>query len=444
MTTRNSAAGRRPIPHDGGPPIIGNAFRARRDLLHHLRSLALVGPVVVTKGFGIEAVVMIGPDALERVLKNADDAFSSREGWTRFVDHVFPGAIMAMDGAQHRIQRRIMQAAFTKRALRDYVARMGPTITERVEAWAPGDDETLRVYPALKQLTLDVATSTFMGIAPGDDATRVNRAFVDAVEASIAVIRLDLWPLPFAKGVRGRRFLVERFRALLADKRGARLPDLFSQMCHAESEEGERFSDEEVIDHMIFVMMAAHDTSTSALSTMMYFLARDPVWQDRLRERALAAGGDELDYDALQAQEELGWAMMEALRLHPPLAVIPRRTTTAVDFAGYTIPAGTLVSVAPLLTHHDPAIYPDPERFDPTRFGPEREEHRRHRFAFAPFGGGPHVCIGQHFAALEVKAVMHRLLRRYRWSVPDGYRMPYQHMPIAKPRDGLPLRLDRL
>jgi cytochrome P450 len=430
------------IPVDGGWPIVGRMFEARRDVLAFLRGLeSRHGSAVWTKGFFLRVLCLMGPDAAELVFKNKDEAFSSKRGWSMFIDHVFPGAIMSMDGMQHRVQRRIMQAAFTKRALRDYVERMSPRIGERIAQWNPGE---MRVHPALKQLTLDVATSTFMGIGPGDDADRINQAFRDAVAASIAAVRLNVWPTPYWRGKRGRRYLVERFEALLPDKKKDALPDLFSQMCHAESEEGERFKNEEIVDHMIFVMMAAHDTSTSVLTTMSYLLAKHPQWQDRLREHSMSLDDDNLDYDALNTLDDMGWVMNEALRIYPPLAVIPRMAVKPVQFGEYVIPANSLVGLSPIFTHHMPTLWNDPERFDPERFSPTREEHKRHRFAFTPFGGGPHVCIGQHFAALEIKLVMHQLLRRYRWSVPADYELPYELLPIAKPGDGLPMSIEKL
>jgi cytochrome P450 len=91
-----------------------------------------------------------------------------------------------------------------------------------------------------------------------------------------------------------------------------------------------------------------------------------------------------------------------------------------------------------------PSLWTHPHDFDPERFSPERAEHRRHAYAYLPFGGGAHLCIGQHFADMEVKAVMHQVLRRFRFSVREGYRMPYQLVPIAKPRDGLPIVLKTL
>jgi cytochrome P450 len=103
-----------------------------------------------------------------------------------------------------------------------------------------------------------------------------------------------------------------------------------------------------------------------------------------------------------------------------------------------------MVVIAPIHTHRMPEWWTDPDRFDPERFSPERAEHERHSHAWIPFGGGPHMCLGKRFAESQVRLIMHQLVSRYRWSVPDGYTMPVQQAPISKPRDGLPIRLELL
>jgi len=246
------------------------------------------------------------------------------------------------------------------------------------------------------------------------------------------------------RGVKARHLLVDLMQQQLPARRASEGPDLFSQLCHARGEDGERFSDDEVVNHMVFLMMAAHDTTTSTLTTLFYCLARDPGWQQRLRDDARALPGDHLQWADLAACERTEWAMKEALRLYPPLTSIPRKAAKDCSFGGYAIPRGTPVGISPIHTHHMPSIWTDPHRFDPERFSPARAEHKRHPYAYLPFGGGAHLCIGQHFADMEVKSVLHQVLRRWRFSVPDGYRMPYQLVPIAKPKDGLPVTLQRL
>ena len=426
---------------------MGRWWDARRDLLATFRTLHDThGDVVWSRVGGLRVLLAFGPDAASVVFRNADDAFSNRLGWRLFLDHVFPGALLGMDGDGHRQQRRIMQVAFTTPSLRRYVTQMVPALRASIDAWRPGESAEgapFLAYPALKSLTLDVATSTFLGVEPDASADAINRAFIDTVEASIAVVRVPGLPTTYGRGRRGRALLERHFRALLADKRAAPGDDLLSRIALAESEEGARFSDEEIVDHIIFVMMAAHDTSTSTLATTLYALARHPEFQEALRAQALERD-DILDYDALLELSDLRDVVSEALRMHPPVPAMPRVTRAPVTLGGYLVPAGTLVIVPVLHTHHDPRWWTSPEQFSPERFSAERGEHRAHRHVWSPFGGGAHRCIGERFGMLEILAALHLMLRRYRWSVPEAYRLPYQHVPIARPKDGLPLHLQPL
>ena len=124
--------------------------------------------------------------------------------------------------------------------------------------------------------------------------------------------------------------------------------------------------------------------------------------------------------------------------------MIPRISTKPFAFAGYRIPANSMVVVSPIHTHYMDEWWSHPTRFDPERFSPGRAEHQRHTHCWIPFGGGPHMCLGRRFAETQVRLIMHQMLLRFRWSVPDGYRMPVQQAPISKPMDDLPVRLSPL
>jgi cytochrome P450 len=441
--TMTSAVAQRRIPHDHGDYPLQFLFGFYNDIGKLSREVYRRNGPVMKGGYGPASMVaMFGPDANQLVLQNRDDLFSSHHGWSWILDHVFPGAIMSMDGDQHRIQRRIMNHAFKKPALVSYLDQMNPHIADGLRDWRSGGD--FRVFPAVKQLTLDLATRVFMGIELGEESSRINHAFVDAVEGSIAPIRFAIPGTRYWRGVKGRQTLVAMFNALLPQKRAVETPDFFSAFCHAVSESGERYTDPEIVDHMAFLMMAAHDTTTSTLTTMIYALGKEPQWQERLREQSRALGKTGITFDDLEKLELIGWTMKEALRRYPPLPAMPRMAMREFEFMGYRIPARQLIGIAPIHTHHMEEIWSHPFRFDPERFAPGREEHKQHHFAWIPFGGGPHMCIGQHFAELQVKAIMHQLLLRNRWTIPKHYRMPYQLVPIARPRDGLPVALERL
>ncbi len=391
---------------------------------------------------GISLMQLLGAEWNQVVYQNREGAFSSEHGWDFVLKRIFPGSVMAMDGSEHLYQRRIMSQAFKKPKLVAYLDFMNGFITQGIQGWSP--NEQFMVFPGVKELTLELATRVFMGIEPNETSKKMNQAFIDTVEASIAPIRYPVPPFQMWKGVKGREFLVKEFNRLLPEKRKSDTADFFSQFCQAESEDGEKFTDQEIVDHMIFLMMAAHDTTTSTLTTMFYVLAKHPEWQQRLREFSQNLNKVNLEFDDLARLEEMGWVMKECLRMYPPLPTMPRRVMKDVDYYGVHFPKGTYVSVSPVHTHYMDEYWSNPEQFDPERWSPERAEYKKHAYQWIPFGGGAHMCVGQHFADLQVKAVMHQILLNYQWTVPEGYEIPYQLMPIAKPKDGLPVHLKPL
>jgi cytochrome P450 len=320
---------------------------------------------------------------------------------------------------------------------------MNPMIAREIGDWGR-NGESFLVFNALKELTLSVAARIFVGVDLGPEAKRMNGAFEDLVAASMSQIRLPIPGLEFQRGLKARKFMVDYFGKMIGEKRAGEAPDIFARLSRIVTDEGERFEDQQIVDHMSFLMMAAHDTTTSTLTSMMYELAKHPEWQEKVREECFAYGADAVDFDDMDRLEITGRVMRETLRRYPPLPVIPRIAEEETEFEGYRIPKKAMVIVSPIFTHYMDEWWTCPEKFDPDRFGPERREDERHSHSWIPFGGGPHMCLGLRFAEAQVKLVMHHVVRRFRWSVPESYQMPVQQAPISKPLDGLPVRLQRL
>jgi cytochrome P450 len=439
----------RPVPElarsDRGLPVFGRLFEYAKDpvaLFHH--QWETYGPVSPFNALFDEAVMLLGPDACEAALRNKDKAFANEPAWGRIVGPFFNRGLMLLDFEEHHAHRRIMQEAFTRDRLTAYAAAVHPAIARGMADW--GSDPDFRAYPALKQLTLDIAADIFMGGAEDTsraEMERVNRAFIACVQAAAGVVRADVPFTRWGRAHRGRKVLEQFLRHYLPAKRATRTDDIFSVLCHIETEDGQRFSDDDVINHMIFLMMAAHDTSTITTSTMLQYLGQHPEWQERCREEAIALG-PEPTLAELEGLEAVDRVMREALRLRAPVPILVRRTVKDTEVAGVRIPADTDVMVGVQFSHLMPEYWTDPETFDPDRFAPERREDKSHRFAWEPFGGGVHKCIGLYFAGMEVKAILHRLLRDYRWSVDPGYVAPLDHHSLPFPKDGQPIDLVRI
>jgi cytochrome P450 len=427
------------IPGDEGWPVIGRTLEVLADPKGQVEKMAATyGLTYRSKVLGETSITLLGPEANELVLFDNTKLFSSTHGWGPILGLLFPRGLMMLDFDEHRLHRRALSVAFKAGSMQSYLAELDAGIAARMAQWRARPGEML-LYPAMKQLTLDLAATSFLGTGIGDEADAITRAFVDMVAASIAPIRKP-WPgTAMARGVKGRARIVAYFSEQIPIRRAEAGDDLFSQLCRATHEDGALLSTQDIVDHMSFLMMAAHDTLTSSLTSFVAELAADPQWQQRLRDEVAGLGlaADEtLPFEKLEAMPLTEMAFKEAMRLRPPVPSIPRRATRDFSFGGYAMPAGALVAINPLFTHHMPAIWPDPDRFDPLRFTDEAQRGR-HRFAFVPFGGGAHMCIGLNFAYMQAKCFARHFLKNLSVSLAPGYQPQWQMWPIPKPKDGL-------
>jgi cytochrome P450 len=190
-------------------------------------------------------------------------------------------------------------------------------------------------------------------------------------------------------------------------------------------------------------LFAGHDTTLTALVNLMMLLAQHPDVLGRARdEQRQAEVRDDRSFAALKKMPYTHQMLSEGLRLIPPVAGAFRVVTEDVSFQGYRIPRGWRVAASPPATHQ---VEPwcEPERFDPDRFAPGREAHKPPSGSFIPFGGGLRVCLGQHFAMVEMAIVMALLLRHYEWTLVPGQDLEIAPLPFPRPRSGLQVRFRR-
>ena len=429
------------IPGEDGWPFVGNTLKLLADpMAFGRRMVATYGRVYRNNAFGSRNVALVGADANELVLFDRDRIFSSEQGWGPMLNLLFPRGLMLMDFDKHRADRKVLSVAFKPEPMRHYAEQLNAGIAARVAEWS---GQPIRFYDAIKKLSLDLAATSFLGVELGAEADRINQAFVDEVQASVAPIRVPLPGTPMRKGVKAREYLVDWFKREIPRRRAGTNQvggmDFFSQFCRVTDENGDLLSDDAIADHMNFLMMAAHDTITSSATSLVMLLGRNPEWQDRLAAEIAGVDGDTLAYADLDKLALTDYAFREALRMIPPVPSLPRRALKDFEFGGYRIPAGTQVGVSPTLTHMMPEYWPDPETFDPLRFTPE-VARTRHKYAWVPFGGGAHMCLGLHFATMQVRILMFHLLRGHRIDLADGSGAEWQAWPIPRPKDGLPLR----
>jgi len=431
------------IPGDRSLPIIGHTVSFLNKPVKFLEEMKQKhGSIFKIRILAKPVIFLIGTDANKFLLVEQAKYMSNHKGWES-IEELFHDGLMLKDGANHQHHRSIMQSAFRKDPLRGYMEVMLPKIDEYLLQWQ--SKSKLTVFPEMKKLTLFLAGKVFFGLDLSKDLEKINQAIIQVVKASTALLPFKIPFTTYWYGIQGRKVLETYFREILAERRKNPTSDMLGKLCVAENEEGDKLTDDDIVNHLIFLLMAAHDTTASTLTSLFYELAKNPEWQDKLRKQSQAFDAEhDLEFDNLSMLEDLDLAIKETLRLHPPLILIPRRTTEAVEFDGHTIPAETDITVLVHHNHYDGQTFDKPNTFDPYRFADPRAEHKKCPHSYVPFGGGKHHCIGFSFAEMQIKLVMHKVLTHYQWNVPSDYSTVYRHIPIQEPKDGLPIKISKL
>src|SRR5258707_4350308 len=330
------------IPGDEGWPLIGKTFEVLADPKGQVeRQAAKYGLVYRSHLFGETSLVLLGPEANELVLFNQGKQFSSAHGWGWILNRLFPRGLMLLDFEEHRLHRRALSVAFKSGPMKSYLSSLDAGIAARVGQWKAKPGPML-FYPAMKQLTLDLAATSFLGADIGPEVDEITGAFVDMVAASVAVIRKPLPGTAMARGVRGRKRIVAYFSEQIPIRRANGGEDLFSQLCRATHDDGALLSTQDIIDHMSFLMMAAHDTLTSSLTSFVAAPAAHPQWQTRLRDEVTALGiaaGAAPTFHNLEAMPLSEMAFKGGIGPKTPGPSIPLAALPVFHFKGSALPA---------------------------------------------------------------------------------------------------------
>jgi cytochrome P450 len=249
-------------------------------------------------------------------------------------------------------------------------------------------------------------------------------------------------PKAYRRAILEFEALVSRF---LAERQADRVDrgDLLSMLLKArDPETGERMSDKQLRDEILTVFLAGHETTANALSWCWYLLAQHPEAEARLHDELDRVLGGRMPNFADLA--ELNWTRMvieEAMRLYPPVHTTARTAIREDRMGGVRVPPGALVTISPYVTHRNPNLWPEPERFDPERFRPSAVA-QRHRFAYLPFGGGPRICIGNSFALAEAQVIVAAIAQRYRVRLAPGHTVKPIGLLTLRPKEGIWVTLE--
>jgi cytochrome P450 len=468
------------IPALSGATRTGHLTEIRDDRFGLFRRLNReCGDIGLAKVLGIPLVFANGPEVLHEVLVEKARSFIKSPGLRGPLKPFAGQGLFTSEGEFWRQQRKLMAPLFTHARIEKYAAAMAECADHAISGLRQGEE--IDVARITTHIAMRIAGKTLFDTDTLDEADELGAALTVALRwasetsmSPVYAVQLralgalnsvnERLPEPYRArgevllesmvepirwpGAQTREFeaalavIHHRVERMIADRRasGTSRPDLLSMLLDARDESGNRMSDQQVRDEVVTLFIAGHETTATSLAWSLYLLAREPEAYARARAEARAIPGPTVEGRDLPA---LGYCLRvfkEAMRLYPPIYFFGRQAISDVTIGGYDLPRGQVVLISSYALHHRAEIWPDPERFDPSRFEHAAEE-KRHRQAYLPFSAGPRTCIGNLFALMEGPIVLATILRRVDLELRSQAVIEPEAYATLRPTGGVPMRV---
>lgn len=388
------------------------------------------------------------PRLVEQLLVK-DAASYQKDLLLREIKLLLGEGLLTSEGDFWRRQRKLASPFLTRKQIERYAEVMRSLSLDYVRDLPDGQERD--VHHEVMGLTLEIVKRTLFGGKLRVDPTRVGHCLDVVMDYFFRVSRSLRRLIPRWVPNRDNRSATAAVReldaivfAIIEQRRaeGAAGDDLLSRLLAVRDEDGSRMSDRQVRDEVITLFIAGHETTALAVANTLWLISENPKIEARLREE-IACLGPDASVRTLEELRLLDAVIKESMRLRPPAWSVAREARVDTSLGPWSIPRGSQVYVSQYLLQRDPRYFDAPNEFRPDRWLDGSCDDLP-RFAYFPFGGGPRICIGNHFAIMELKIVLVTLLQHARFSHRQGYAVEFVPSVTLRPRNGMPMRIERL
>ncbi|GCE24981.1 cytochrome P450 [Dictyobacter alpinus] len=418
-TEIKETSGTKTIPGISEAPFVGSLFRHNNDRLNLYQQVAQDCGDIALFHYGPFRFIQINSAELARSLLVEHTAdFDKGDGMRSAFQPVIGNGLFISDGALHRQQRKLMAPSFQPRHIISYANTMVHYSEQIQEGWRDG--QVIDIGHELTQLTMSIVGKVLFDAEVFTEADELGSAmttvlsFINYSLSNLFSIPLS-WPVPRSKKAQQALAVLDRrINQMIADRHASKdeANDFLSVLLRSKEDDGSSMSDKQVRDEALTLFGAGHETTATALTWAWYLLAQNPeIFKKMQHEIDTVLQGRAPTYADLQKLPYTLQVFKEAMRLYPPAYAVSRVALHDCDLNGYPIKKQDVVIMAIYAMHRRPEYFPDPDAFDPERFTAENEK-RLPRHAYLPFGAGPRICIGNHFALMEGQLLLATLAQR--------------------------------
>lgn len=400
----------------GALPFFGHALAFQRDRLAVFqRGYAEHGAIFGIKLVQQPVAVLIGPEFSQIFYTETDKSLNISKPY-RFLKAMFGDSLFLGPHEEYLKQRQVVQEMFRRQKMAQYLQVTQEEVQAELDNW--GESGEIELTSVTNRLVKRVAGNSFLGRAVNKQIGVEFWALYEDINGGIDVLIPPHWPLPkFRRRDRAKARMLAILQPIIQERKqhADRYDDIFQDIINKALEIYADFDDEMIMNLLIALMWAGHETTTGQGAWSVIHLLQNPEYLELVRAEidAQLTPGQLFDHRAFAKLEHIQWLTKEIERMRPSADTAMRVVDEPLEVGDYTIPAGWMVQVATEVSHKLPELWRDPERFDPLRFSPERAEDKQHRFSMIGFGGGMHKCTGMNFANMEISVIVALLFQQF-------------------------------
>ncbi len=422
-----------------GLPVVGKLLQFRRDRLALHEECVRAGDLVRFSMLNRTVWCITAPELVQELLVDKERSFVKAPGLATYGKALLGEGLLTAEKDRHRRERKLLAPAFAPKRIAAYGAVMAELTDRAADGWRDG--AALDIAEEMMHLTLAIVGRTLFDADITGDARIIGDALTQGMEFMVDRISFPLpmtWPLPSnARMKEATARLDEVVFRIIAERRAAPgdRGDVLSMLVDARDDDGSTMTDQDMRDEIMTLMLAGHETTANAMAWCWYLLAQHPEAYAKVFAEVDALG----HVPSVADLPRLPWCLQvveEAMRLYPPAYATARQCEQQVDIGPVTVQPGEIVMVTIRGIHRRPDLWPEPEAFRPERFT-EAEKKARPRHAYMPFGAGPRICIGNHFAMMEAQLILATIARRWRFRLIQHADVVPEPLITLRPRGGV-------
>ncbi len=397
-------------------PLLGHALEFAKDRTALIkRGQAALGNIFAFKLAFKDAVVLSGPEWNTLFFKETDKALDMAKPYG-FLKPITGNVSFVADHDTYLNQKPLLYAPFQREKMLRYLEITELTVRKWLDELP--DEGRMELTKSITHLVQQVAGYSFLGTDFMEKAGAEFWADYETMGKALDPLLNPNLPLPkFIRRDRARKRMAKTLKPILAERRAypTRYDDLLQDLINTRKEDGEAATDEELLNFVISLMFAGHETTAGQAAWTIIQLLEHPDYLAKVQQelRDYFPHGSHVDARSLTTLKHIRWAIDETTRMRPSADIVVRVTNEPMEIGGYAIAKDTPIFLNACTSHFREDIFPDAEQYDPERFSPERNEHKAYKNAIMSFGGGVHKCPGMSFAQNEMLAITALLLQQF-------------------------------